>query len=159
MSEKLLDLMVQRTAWMVIQGERAGHKNLTGLAPSQRARFSELTIEVCKTTPFQEVEEAFRRYLAGQNSPPDLYSVIVWLSAFTVNGQEPYRAKVFLDLVLERLGFQEDADSQTPIATSHLYWLETLVDSFLRISVQLPPAFTTRLRRLQICCERMLQSA
>lgn len=157
--EKPLDRMIQRTAWMVIQGERAGHKNLTGLAPSQRVRFSELTIECVKTDPFREVEAAFRQYLAGQNAPPDLYSVIVWLSAFTVDGQEPYRAKVFLDLVLERLGFGEDADSQTPIPTSHLYWLETLIESFLRISPQLPPAFTTRLRRLQGRCDKMLQMA
>jgi len=157
--EKLLDRMIQRTAWMVIQGERAGHRNLTGLTPSQRGRFSELTIEVCKSDPFKDVEAAFRQYLAGQNAPPDLYSVIVWLSAFTVDGQEAYRAKVFLDLVLERIGFREDADSQTPIPTSHLYWLETLVESFLRISPQLPPAFTARLRRLQISCDKMLQMA
>ncbi len=149
--------MIQRTAWMVLQGERAGHKNLTGLSPSQRARFSELTIDAVKNDPFCRVEETFGEYLQGQNCPPDLYGVIVWLSAFSVPGQDPERVSALMDVVLSRLGFTEDTERQRPIPSQNLYWLETLVEAFLVIAPQLPRSFTTRLRRIQVSCEKLIQ--
>ena len=153
-----LELMIHRTAWMIALGTRAGSKNLTELPPDQRIKFAESTIEDLKFLTFQELEDVFEAYLENQSLPPHLLSVTVWLSAFTVPGHHPYRANRILDLILDRIGYLEDTElHQENIPHSHLLWLETLIEGFLRISDELPRSFATRLRRVYRDCQAMLE--
>lgn len=153
-----LELMIHRTAWMIAMGTRAGNQNLAALPREQRVRFAESTIEDLKFLTFQELEEVFKAYLEQQSLPPHLLSVTVWLSAFTVPGHHPYRANRLFDLILDRIGYLEDTElHQQGIPTSHLLWLEALIEVFLRISDELPRSFATRLRRVHRDCHSMLE--